>query len=134
MTTYIAVARPDPERGWLIRIRGLGSYPDEGLPTWARNLAEVEAMASDLIAVYLDVPEDSFGVEIRVELPAAVQEHLRRAAELRDRAVHAQAEAADEYRSAARELKAGGLTVRDIGAALGVSHQRAQQLASANVD
>ncbi len=120
MTMYTAVTCRDPERGWLIRIPGLGSYPEDGLPTWARNLAEVEAMARDLIAVYLDVPEDSFGVEIRVELPVAVQEHLRRAAELRDRAAHAQAEAADEYRSAARELKAGGLTVRDIGAALGV--------------
>jgi hypothetical protein len=134
MTTYTAVARPDPERGWLIRIPGLGSYPEDGLPTWARNLAEVEPMTRDLIAVYLDVPEDSFGVEIRVELPSAVQEHLRRAAELRNRASHAQAEAADEYRLAARELRVSGLTVRDIGAALGVSHQRAQQLASANVN
>jgi hypothetical protein len=45
--------------------------------------------------------------------------------------MRAQAAAARERRIAARELKAKGLTVRDIGAALGISYQRAQQLVSA---
>jgi hypothetical protein len=131
MTTYAAVARPDPERGWLIRIPGLGSYPEDGLPTWARNLAEVEPVARDLIAVYLDVPLDSFAVEVQVELPESVRHHLELAGKYADEAAHAQAAAAAQRRRAARELKAAGLTVRDIGAALGVSHQRAQQLVSA---
>jgi hypothetical protein len=127
MTTHTAIASPDG-RWWFIRIPGLGNNPDEGLPTQARRLTEVEPMARDLIAVYLDVPEDSFDVEVRVELPATVQQHLQRAADLRGRATLAQSEAADEYRAAARELKATGLTVREIGKALDVSHQRAQQL------
>jgi hypothetical protein len=129
MKTYTAIASPD-ERWWFIRIPGLGNNPDEGLPTQARRLSDVEPMARDLIAVYLDVPEDSFDVEVKVELPDGVRHHLELAAKYAEDAAHAQAAAAGERRAAARELKAGGLTVRDIGAALGISHQRAQQLVS----
>jgi hypothetical protein len=127
MNTYTAIARRG-ERFWVIRVPGLGSHPDEGLPTQARSLAEVEPMARDLIAVYLDVPPDSFTVSTQVELPDSVRHHLELVAKLRQEAAEAQAAAAEEYRRAAAELKAGGLTVRDIGIALGVSHQRAQQL------
>lgn len=130
MTTYRAIVSRD-ERYWTIRVPGLGTRPRHGLPTMAVNLAEVEPVVRDLIAVYLDVPEDSFNIEVKIELPATAQQHLQRAAKLRDRAAHAQSEAADEYRAAARDLKATGMTVRDIGRALDVSHQRAQQLVSA---
>ena len=54
--------------------------------------------------------------------------HLRRADELRTRAAQAQSQAANEYRAAAHDLQAAGLTVRDIGKALHVSHQRVSQL------
>jgi predicted RNase H-like HicB family nuclease len=64
--TYTAIASRD-EKYWLVRVLGLGAYPQDGLPTQARTLAEVEPMARDLIAVYLDIPEDSFDVETRVE-------------------------------------------------------------------
>jgi peptidyl-dipeptidase Dcp len=43
-------------------------------------------------------------------------------------AANARKEAAVESRRAAKALRASGLTVRDIGAALGVSFQRAHQL------
>jgi hypothetical protein len=126
MTTYTAIASRG-EHFWLVRVPGLGTTKD-GLPTQARTLADVEPWARDLIAVYLDVPPDSFRVKVEVELPASVQKHLHHAEELRTWAAKAQSEAAEEYRAAARELKASGLTVRDIGKALHVSHQRAQQL------
>jgi DNA-directed RNA polymerase specialized sigma24 family protein len=121
MNTYSAVASRDG-RFWLVHIPELDKY------TQARNLVEVEPMARDLIALLLDVPEDSFQLGIKVELPDSVRHHMELAAKLRDEAAHAQAEAASEYRAAANELKADGLTVRDIGKALGVSHQRVQQL------
>jgi hypothetical protein len=126
MTTYTAIASRG-ERFWLVRVPGLGTTK-EGLPTQARTLADVEPWARDLIATYLDVPEDSFDLEVRVELPSGVQAHLRRADELRTRAAQARSKAADEYRAAARDLQAAGLTVRDIGNALHVSHQRVAQL------
>lgn len=130
MTLYHAVASPDDERGWLVRIPGLGANPGDGLPTWARNLADVEPAARDLIAVYLDVAPDSFRLETHIELPASAQHHMELARKLQETAASAQRESAEHRREAARELKSTGLTVRDIGAALGVSHQRAQQLIS----
>ncbi|QUR68949.1 type II toxin-antitoxin system HicB family antitoxin [Mycobacterium spongiae] len=130
MNTYNAIASRD-ERWWHVTIPGLGNDPEDGLHTQARNLAEVEPMARDLIALWLEVAEDSFDVHVQVELPDSVRGHLERALKLRNKAAHAQAEAADEYRAAARELKAEGLTVRDIGSALDVSYQRAHQLVSA---
>jgi hypothetical protein len=93
-------------------------------------LKNVEAMTRDLIAVFEDVPADSFDVEGKVELPSAVQAHLQRTVTLRNQAAHANAESADEYCAAARQLKSEGLSVRDIGDALDVSFQRAHQLVS----
>lgn len=132
MTTYTAIAGRG-EKYWLVRILGLGAYPNEGLPTQARSLADVEPWARDLIATYLDIPTDSFDVDVQIELPDSVRYHLDLAAKLRREASDAQTAAAEEYRRAAAELKDAGLTVRDIGAALGISHQRVQQLVSRSV-
>ena len=126
---YRAIASRD-ERWWLVRIPGLGNDPEDGLYTQARSLAEVEPMARDLIAVWLDAPEDSFGVQVEVKLPDTVRYHLELCNKLRKEAAAAQAAAAEQYRRAAIELKEDGLTVRDIGIALGISHQRVQQLVS----
>jgi hypothetical protein len=123
MKTYHANASRDG-RFWLVHIPEIDQY------TQGRNLTEVEPMARDLIALWLDIPEDSFDIALHVQLPKDVQRHLERAAKYAADSARAQAQAARERRIAARELKARGLTVRDIGAALGVSHQRAQQLVS----
>ena len=66
MTTYTAVASSDAERGWIIRVPGLGSHPEYGLPTWAASIRDIEPMARDLIAIYLDVPQDSFDLDVKV--------------------------------------------------------------------
>jgi predicted RNase H-like HicB family nuclease len=124
MKTYHVSASRDG-RFWLVHIPEIDQY------TQGRNLAEVEPMARDLIALWLEIPEASFRVEVHVELPNDVRHHLELAAMYTANSAHAQAQAARERRLAARELKAKGLTVRDIGAALGISYQRAQQLVSA---
>lgn len=124
MTTYQANASRDGKY-WLVHIPEINKY------TQARNLAEVEPMARDLIALWLEIAPDSFDVTPHVELPVSASHHLELAAKYRREAAEAQAEAAREYRGAALALRAEGLTVRDIGAALGVSFQRAQQLISA---
>ena len=66
---YTVIAQQLHDDCWFIRVPELGTNPD-GLPTEARSFENVEPMARDLIAVYLDVPEDSFDVEVRTE-PAA---------------------------------------------------------------
>lgn len=87
-------------------------------------------MARSLISLLLEVPDDSFQIELENELSDSVRHHLALARKYAGEAAWYQAEAAQQRRFAAREMRAEGMTVRDIGAALGVSHQRAQQLLS----
>lgn len=87
-----------------------------------------ESTARDLIALMLEVPEDSFGVAVNVLVPESVTARLNHAAALRKQAAEYRDQAAKETSGAARELKELGLSLRDVGAALGVSFQRAHQL------
>ncbi len=123
MNTY----EVDVERGerfWLVHVPAIGHS------TQARSLREVETMARDLISVMHDGPIDldQIQLEVRLHLPDSVRKHIARAAELREQEAHVRQEAAKAARAAVRELADQGLTMRDIGAAMGISHQRAEQL------
>lgn len=121
MVAYTATAERDG-RFWLVHVPAVDRW------TQARSLREVEAMAKDLVAVMLDVDPESVRVDLEIRLPASVQEHLEAAKRLRDVAAEANSAAARESRAAARSLADQGMTMRDIGAALGISHQRVAQL------
>jgi hypothetical protein len=109
-------------RYWHIRV------PEVQRSTQARNLGEVDDMGRDLIALMEDVPADSFEFEWRLNLPDDIRTQLEHARTLREQAAREQAEAARLSRDAAQRLRARGLTLRDIGKALGVTFQRAKQL------
>jgi hypothetical protein len=126
VNTYHTVVSRDG-KFWLVYI------PEIDQHTQARSLAEVEPMARDLIALVRGVPPDSLDIERQVELSDSVHHHLELARKYAEDAAWYQAEAANEKRFAAREMRAEGMTVRDIGAALGISHQRAQQLITSYV-
>ncbi|GAA5019679.1 hypothetical protein GCM10023317_61930 [Actinopolymorpha pittospori] len=123
MDTYHASVERDG-RFWLIRIREIDRS------TQARHLREVDAMARDLIAVMRDVEPDSFELVVSHRLPDSVHAHLARAEKLRVESDLAKSRAAEESRAAVRELVDAGLPLRDIGQLLGISHQRAAQLAA----
>jgi len=74
--------------------------------------------------------EAEVDVEVRPALPQRVEKALVLARQRRGEAEHAQADAAEHWKRVALELQRTGLSVRDIGAVLGVSHQRAHQLVS----
>ena len=107
---------------WLI------SIPEVGRVTQARNLGEAEAMACDLVGIMEGVDPESVVVALHIKLPEQVAAHLAEMQRQRELAASSNSRAAEEARKAAAALRADGLTVRDIGAALGVSHQRADQL------
>lgn len=80
----------------------------------------------------LDVPEEAIVVTVEPVVPDVVQQHVRRARELRDMMQWANRAAADQRRAAARVLaRELRLSLRDIGIILGVSPQRAHQLVHA---
>jgi hypothetical protein len=127
MTTYQATVERDGH-WWMISVPAI-----DGL-TQARSLAEAEKMARSLIAVSLDIDSTSFDVHLVLQGVgdvADVAAEVNALAALRDRATNAEREATTKATTLAKRLAAQGITVRDIGAILGVSFQRAHQLATA---
>lgn len=123
MSRYTANVTRDG-RFWLIGV------PEIDRHTQARNLAEIEPMARDLIAIMEEIEPDSFELDVTITMPSAIAAHLARAAELRVAEAAARVEAAAEVRTAAVALKDAGIPLRDLGKLLGVSYQRAHQLVS----
>ncbi|MBT2502964.1 hypothetical protein [Curtobacterium sp. ISL-83] len=109
---------------WAIDVPGVGY-------SQATRLTSVEETARDMIAATKEVAEDSFDVSVDIVIPSTVKDHINQARELHAQAARIQAQAAFESAQSAAVLKQDGLTYREIGLVLEVSHQRAQQLATA---
>lgn len=95
-----------------------------GIYTQARRLDQAEAVARDAIALTLNVTPDSFDVEVVPVLPEEWEAELREVREARLAAAAAERQAQVTLDSFAKRLIDGGLTVRDVGAILGLSYQR----------
>jgi DNA-directed RNA polymerase subunit F len=89
---------------------------------------DAEGMARDYIALDTRVLPGSFAVEIVPEIGHGLDEKTRAARKAVTDASHAQRVAAAQAREVARELRAAGLSGRDIAKVLDVSPQRVSQL------
>jgi hypothetical protein len=120
---FVVSARHD-DKWWMVESESLG------LLTQARTVQEIEPMARSIISLHLEVPPESFDIEIRFEfqtpeLSDDLDDLISNREYLEDRA------AEERYRvwTLARALvESEGLTMRDTGAMLGLSHQRIAQL------
>ncbi|MDE2591901.1 MAG: hypothetical protein KGL41_03485 [Actinomycetales bacterium] len=112
---------------WMVEI------PEVNGLTQAKKLTEVTLMAREFIAVTLDIPIDSFEIELTIERVHDLDVAQRVAKIQNEKALAAEYErqATEESQILARDLANQKLTVREIGVILGVSHQRAHQLLSA---
>jgi len=119
---YRAVAERDGS-WWAIRVPEL-----RGIYSQARRLADVEAMARDVIALVLDVAPDSFGVSVEPVLGSDAAGLVEQALAGRLEAERAVRQASEQLQVAVDRLSASGLTVRDIAHVLGLSHQRIAQV------
>ncbi len=124
MITYRVVAERDG-KWW-----GLEVPEIPGTFSQARRLDQVEETIRDAISLMLEVAKDSFDLEIDVQLPQDELAQLRAFKTAQEKAVKAQAESSERARLLVAQLEADGLTMRDIGQVLGVSHQRVSQLAA----
>lgn len=104
------------------------SFPQLRGASQARRLDRVEAVARDYIYGLTDEPPDAFDVEVVPLLGERLDGMIDEALGAREVANEAQRRASDITRSTASELQRLGLSMRDIGILLGVTHQRAQQL------
>jgi predicted RNase H-like HicB family nuclease len=99
-----------------------------GAHTQARRLEQAEAIAREAIALVLNVPPDSFDVELAPELAEELQAAIASMGQRKQEAADAQRSATDAAAATARALLDAGLTVRDAGRMLGLSYQRVAQL------
>jgi len=120
--TYRLVVEREPS-WWIIQI------PELDLTTQARRLGDVEKNAREAIAALLDVGTLTFDLEQEVRPPVAVVQELHEARALMDRAAILREESADRIGQAVDKLiKDFGLTMREAGKLLDLSHQRISQL------
>ena len=121
-TTVVEVTRSG--RWWAICVPSM-----PGVFSQCRRLDQVDEFAREAIGLATDVPRDEVGeLDIRTEPPTEVAELVNDARAAADAARLATAHASDARRTAAAELADRGYTRRDIGALLGLSHQRVSQL------
>lgn len=109
---------------WMVHIPEI-----DGL-TQARRLGEAPLMAREYIAASLDLELDDVAVDVQVDAVGAVTDidaRLKAIEEERTRAKELERRATAETARLAKEL-AGEIPLRDVGAVLGVSYQRAHQL------
>jgi predicted RNase H-like HicB family nuclease len=109
------------------------SVPElRGVHSQARRLEKAEATVRDAIALFLDIPLDSFDVRIEPVLTRDLQRKVGRVRKAREEAEVLQREAAKASAEVAADLVQNAhLTVRDAGRVLGLSHQRITQLLKA---
>jgi predicted RNase H-like HicB family nuclease len=125
MTPTYRVTAVRSGRWWAIEVPEL-----RGVHSQARRLDQVEAMAREVIALMLDVPEDSFDVTIQTDVASLgdLQESIEEALQAREAAELAQGRASTAMRRAVGEIRTSGYTSRDAGMLLGVSNQRISQI------
>lgn len=112
---------------WMVHVPEI-----DGL-TQARRLGEAELMARELIAVTKGIALDEVEVDVDLMLDLAdgisdVPARVAAIAANREQAAELERHATLEAASLAKALSANNIPVRDVGAILGVSHQRAHQL------
>jgi len=120
MTTHNVIAR-HWKRGWELHIEDVGV-------TQCRNLAEAETMVRDYVESLTGTDTSDAAVVITPEVGGGLDEQARAAREATAAADTATREAAAQSRKSARDLRAAGLSGRDIAAILRVSAQRVSQL------
>ena len=104
-----------------------------GIFSQVRRLDQAEAMARDAIAAMLDVDPGSFAIEIAPDFAPDVKDLLDNVHRARQALDEAQRTAAAVVQHAAMVLtRENGLSMRDAGRALGISHQRVSQILEEN--
>ena len=122
---YTAVAERDGN-WWAITVPEV-----RGVFSQARRLDRVEYMARDAISLMLEVPPDSFDIEVIENHDPPTQETIDDILSIREAVARMQRETRDRTRDAVLALHERGYPQRDIGRMVGISHQRVAQLLAA---
>ena len=118
--------RYEPEDGvWLAHIE---EVPE--VHTYGRTLPKAESHLRDALALWLEATEDELTIVANYDLPAEAVDAITLASQWRLQASQTDALSAQQTIRACLLLQEAGLSQRDIGGLLGLSHQRVHQLLS----
>jgi predicted RNase H-like HicB family nuclease len=121
--TYEVLIEHDRAGWWVASVPAV-----PGAHTQARTIDQARRRIREALALWVSDAEHAH-LDFEVRLPAAVQDRVARALELREAAETTTQEAAGATERALGALVKAGLSRRDAGDVLGISRQRAQQIA-----
>jgi len=125
MTRYTAIFERDESGAWFARIPSI-----RGCHTYGRTLEQARTRLREALGLWIDRPEHAVMEEV-IRLPADLRTAIQRSRRTRERAERERENAQDQTRAAAEALVDEGVSLRDAGELLGLSHQRVQQLVQA---
>lgn len=124
-TSYTAVYAYDTDdHAWNVHVRGL-----VGCQTYGRSIRQAQRRIREALALWLDVEPDD--VVVRDRFPAELASVAAEVDRARVVAERAGARAQQQTVEAVKVLTSLGLSRRDAGELLGLSHQRVHQLLEA---
>lgn len=124
MNVYTVTAERGPSGVWVLECGELG------VVSQTRRLDRAADEVTEAIAFQSGRNLDEFEIEVVPVLPAEVETLRQRADDLDVKAKAASEEAAAARSALARKMKDEGFTLREMGQVLGVSYQRASELAA----
>ncbi|MGC4119677.1 MAG: type II toxin-antitoxin system HicB family antitoxin [Myxococcales bacterium] len=116
----------DGEGWWMVRVPAV-----PGCHTQGKTIEQGMRRIAEALELF-DVDPKRVRLVREYSLPKAAREAVARTAQARRRAEKEQERAQSALREAARKLAAIGVSLRDAGELLGLSHQRVQQLLQAD--
>lgn len=121
-STYRVQIDRDETGAWIARIP---SVP--GCHTYGRTLDAAKRRIREVLALWVN-DADNAELEFRVRIPAVARDAITPYRVAKRRADAASQEEQDALRRAANRMMDAGLSLRDTGALLGLSHQRIAQI------
>jgi flagellar biosynthesis/type III secretory pathway protein FliH len=111
-------------RWWLVRIPELDAVGQ------ARTVRDIFAVAAEVAALHLNVPEEAVDVHVTVHVTEEAERLWEQARQVEEEARAVQQRAAELRREAVRRARADGYKIDAAAAAFGVTPGRIQQLAA----
>lgn len=123
--TYTVIYERDERGWWVASVRGVRGCHAQG-----RTLEQARRRVREALGLFVK-DADTADLVARIRLPQPARRALTRGLTARQRADQERAKAVKALQEAMRALARTGLSRRDTGELLGLSHQRVQQIVGA---
>lgn len=124
--SYTVVYRRDADGLWTAAI-DLGART--GCQTQGRTISQARTRIREALGLYIGDAAKTATLHDDVQLPAPLAKAVDRHREARERAEAEASRAAESTRKAVQSLTDTGMSLRDAGELLGLSHARVKQIA-----